>query len=71
MRDIKFRGKRIDNGEWICGYLTLDSIGNSIISIWESKGMVDTLYKKQVDPETVEIMTDSGEYKNIKEVKIG
>lgn len=22
MREIKFRGKRIDNGEWICGDLT-------------------------------------------------
>lgn len=21
MREIKFRGKRIDNGEWVCGYL--------------------------------------------------
>lgn len=21
MRDYKFRGRRIDNGEWICGWL--------------------------------------------------
>lgn len=21
MREIKFRGKRIDNGEWVCGYI--------------------------------------------------
>lgn len=21
MREIKFRGKRVDNGEWVCGYL--------------------------------------------------
>ena len=24
MRNIKFRGKRIDNGEWVHGYLVLD-----------------------------------------------
>lgn len=23
-REIKFRGKRIDNGEWVCGYLHFD-----------------------------------------------
>lgn len=24
MREILFRGKRIDNGEWVCGYLFVD-----------------------------------------------
>lgn len=23
MRDIKFRGKRLDNGEWVCGYFAM------------------------------------------------
>lgn len=37
MREIKFRGRRVDNGEWIYGFYTLayfpDGIKKSIISI--------------------------------------
>lgn len=52
MREIKFRGKRIDNDEWVYGYL----IGNDVIVgkivEWDSEFFcTEFLYK--VDPETV------------------
>lgn len=40
MRDIKFRGKRVDNGEWIYGYLVVNQKGvvfiypKDILHIW-------------------------------------
>ena len=50
MRKIKFRGKRIGNGEWIYGYLvgSSDSLGEARFI---TKGPVYQAYG--VDPETV------------------
>ena len=31
MREIKFRGKRIDNGEWVCGMPVFDTGGQCYI----------------------------------------
>lgn len=48
MREILFRGKRIDNGEWVEGYLIIRVTGIPYIG-WEAfsdKGL-------QVDPDTV------------------
>jgi len=49
MREIKFRGKRIDNGEWVYGHyivqpMSLGGMGHYIF---------DGEYEYRVDPETV------------------
>jgi hypothetical protein len=50
MREIKFRGKRIDNYEWVYGYL----IGNDVIVgeivDWDSD-YFNTEFWYKVDPE--------------------
>ena len=59
MREIMFRGKRVDNGEWIYGYLctSIEYLGdkNPKLSIQESG------YFRQVVPETV------GQYTGLKD----
>jgi uncharacterized phage protein (TIGR01671 family) len=51
-REIKFRGKRIDNGEWVYGYLVGKAFDGTskIIDIGIQK---DGCYPVEVDPETV------------------
>ena len=57
-REIKFRGKRISNGEWLSGDLIHDDIGGSYIYPIESEG----LYKQNVVfPDTV------GQYTGLKD----
>ena len=43
-REIKFRGKRISNGEWLSGDLMHDNIGGSYIYPIKSEG----LYKENI-----------------------
>ena len=56
MREILFRGKRIDNGEWVCGVPTKDSHDETVIveSVFECDEYLcrgaNCLY---ADPETV------------------
>lgn len=60
MREIKFRGRRVDNGEWVCGYYLKSA--STFIAV--DDGLVDghfDLY--QVDPATV------GQYTGLKDEK--
>ncbi len=47
MREYKFRGKRVDNGEWVYGDLNMYENG-VFISNW-----IGEAYQYEVDPETV------------------
>lgn len=62
MREIKFRGKRLDNGEWVCGYYVFYGfIGNQkhyIVPDYAS-----ALYVFEVDPSTV------GQYTGQKDIE--
>lgn len=62
MKDIKFRGKRIDDGEWIYGNLIYDNIADKYwidLSIHESEKINGGLhvYAIEVIPDTVEQYT--------------
>ena len=54
MREILFRGKRIDNGEWVVGdlYRQTDCFGDRETIIFEDKG-ANCFRKNFVDPKTV------------------
>lgn len=68
MREILFRGKRTDNGEWVCGYYVLRKrpyfkdkganfehiiCDNLVIDDFNDKQFVDTIpITYSVDPET-------------------
>lgn len=52
-REIKFRGKRIDTGEWVYGYLADESYINDINTV--------DLSSVEVDPDTV------GQYTGLKD----
>lgn len=62
MREILFRGKRIDNGEWVKGFLlkgtrtyivTSDAINYMVVSL----SCMASLQLVEVNPETVEEFT--------------
>ena len=60
MREIKFRGQRVDNGEWVIGYYgkrCIDTIDNLITTIQA----IDSLFDIKVHPETV------GQYTGLKD----
>jgi hypothetical protein len=56
-REILFRGKRVDNGEWVVGWLTRMVAGGAIVwaiqvlKEWDVSG--DYIDGYQIDPETV------------------
>ena len=60
MREIKFRGKRIDNGEWVHGGIYVDEkqVGILTTEIIGASAVID-----EVDPATV------GQYTGIKDKK--
>ena len=58
MREILFRAKRIDNGEWVEGYYTKLKWCNNIIHVVIPEGAeidsVNTLYEAyEINPETI------------------
>lgn len=58
MREIKFRGKRVDNGEWVYGSLLVDpDVGSCDIVGYDyytdDAGYQREPFSYQVDPETV------------------
>ena len=57
MREILFRGKRIDNGEWVEGYCWTNGIGNHFIKVIKDKdnNFVGNAITNdfEVNPETV------------------
>lgn len=60
MREVKFRAKRISNGEWLYGDLMHDNVGGCYVYPIEAKG----LYKEnEVLPETI------GQYTGLKDKK--
>lgn len=58
MRERLFRGKRVDNGEWIVGGLLQDDDGKTYIVGYEHRGGIDGMIDAElilweVIPETV------------------
>jgi uncharacterized phage protein (TIGR01671 family) len=66
MRDIKFRGRRLDNGEWTYGYLFM--IWERAYILWGTTNGVPNMI--EVDPETVGQCTELPN-KNGKEIYEG
>ena len=59
MREIKFRGKRIKNGEWVYGSLV--QWPNGAAAILASKNGYSAVWKQMVNPDTV------GQYTGLKD----
>jgi len=60
MREYKFRGRRIDNGEWVHGYLIEDRYIVGPVVEW-TEDYFNTEFWLKVDPETV------GQYTGLKD----
>lgn len=61
MRTIKFRGKRIDNGEWVYGYLFKLNHTELEGKIYIIPDFASAVYYYEVDPETI------GQYTGLKD----
>ena len=60
MREILFRGKRTDNGEWVEGYLYITHNGEHEISVYNYEVNIER-WTHEVDPSTV------GQYTGLKD----
>lgn len=52
MREILFRGKRVDNGEWVLSVNLIQKYRNGMIKVYFPDG-IETSYYSEVIPETV------------------
>lgn len=53
MREILFKAKRLDNGEWIEGYYWSNLIGSHFIRIAQDKNSKFTIDDYEIDPDTL------------------
>ena len=53
MREILFKAKRLDNGEWIEGYYWVNSLNNHLIRVVKHKADTFTTGDYEVDPDTL------------------
>lgn len=53
MREILFKAKRLDNGEWVEGYYWVNSLNNHLIKVVKHKADTFTIDDYEVDPNTL------------------
>lgn len=53
MREITFRGKRIDNGEWVEGNLVRNDNGKDYFIVFMGDDYLDYFWETIVDPNTI------------------
>lgn len=53
IENIKFKAKRLDNGEWVCGYFYEENGNIYIIENRQKESMLNRNITYQVDPSTV------------------
>lgn len=58
--NVFFKGKRVDNGEWVIGFFTKKKIGNLIVPVielykeWDNGDYIETY---EIDGDTLEYVT--------------
>lgn len=55
--NIKFKAKRLDNGEWVCGYFYEENGNTYIIENRQEESMLNRNITYEVDPSTVSQFT--------------
>lgn len=53
VENIKFKAKRLDNGEWVCGYFYEENGNTYIIENRQKESMLNRNVTYEVDPSTV------------------